>query len=343
MAKENSFTARIRATLKPVRNYLRWLRARLSLRGTWIISKHAGAVPLAGAKRICIFCTWDRDSHVHDYLVVHLEALKAAGFATIVTVNSKKLPEEALKRLAPVSAMIVHRHNKGYDFGAYNDGLTLIPADADPDGVLLMNDSTYGPMFDINESIFSHINEQDAQVWALTDSWEDRYHLQSYFLYATRPALKSKAWRKFWKGFLHLDDKRMVVKRYEIGLTQAMVRSGMHAAALFPYRELAREYVGVFASSKDALEARYPKQQMMSLTHIHDSIHAGVPMNGSHFLWDRLLLKHRCPYIKRELLSHNPTGVPLNGLWDVAVREVSSYDPDMIEEHLKTITRNRSP
>lgn len=343
MATDKSAMAWFRTTFKPARNFLLLARAKLSLRRSWIISKHEGAVPLAGAKRVCIFCTWDRDSHVHDYLIAHLEALKAAGFATIVMVNSKKLSEEALKRLAPVSALVAHRANKGYDFGAYHDGLSLLPTGADPDGVLLMNDSTYGPMFDIEATIFSHIDEAEAQLWALTDSWEDRFHLQSYFVYATRAALKSKAWRKFWRSFLHLDNKMMVVKRYEIGLTQTLVRAGLHAQALFPYRELAREYVDIFANSKDLIEARYPKQQMMSLTHIHDSIHAGVPMNGSHFLWDRLLLKHRCPYIKRELLSHNPTGVPLNGLWDIAVRSVSTYDPDMIEEHLKTITRNRSP
>jgi lipopolysaccharide biosynthesis protein len=335
--------AQVKTALRSSVRFAAWLRARVSVRRNWIVEKHTGAQALEGAKRVCVFVTWDKDSFVHDYLLEHLKGLQSAGFATIVVVNSKKLPEAAIARLAPLSALVVHRRNRGYDFGGYHDGLSLIGDPARYEGVLLMNDSTYGPMFDLQSHVFDNVDQESAQVWSMTDSWEDRFHLQSYFLYVTQSVLASKAWRKFWSEFLFIDHKKMVVKRYEIGFTQLMVRAGFECKALYPYRELAREYVSIFGNLKALGDGHFSEQQTQSLRHIYSSVQNGVPMNGSHFLWDRLLLTHRCPYIKRELLSHNPTGVPLNGLWDVAVRSVSTYDPDMIERHLKTITRNRSP
>lgn len=329
---------------------LRWLGdatslalATLSPRRSWIKSKHKGAQSFEGARRIAVFVTWDRDNFVHEYVIAHLEGLRAAGFTTIVVSNSRKLTEEAIERLAPLSALVVHRRNRGYDFGGYHDGLRLIPNVESLDGILLINDSTYGPFFDLKAHVLDRMDGNAAQVWSLTDSWEDRFHLQSYFLYATRPALASKAWKKFWKRFLHLDNKRLVVKRYEVGLTQALVRAGIPCRALFSYRDLARDYVDAFSNLKAIEEGVYSPAQVESLQHIYNSIRNGSPMNGSHFLWDRLLVTYKCPYLKRELLTHNPTGVPLAGFWEVAIRGVSTYDPDMIERHLKTINRNRSP
>lgn len=319
------------------------LRASLSPRRTWIVSKHRGADSLDGAKRVAVFITWDEHSVIHDYVLEHLRGLRAAGFATIVVVNSKELGPKAAARLTPLSALIVHRRNKGYDFGGYHDGLRQIPGIETRDGVLLINDSTYGPLFDLNASVFDRMTSDDADVWGLTDSWQDRYHLQSYFLYVKRAALASEAWKKFWRRFLHIDIKRMIIARYEIGLTQKLMRGGLKCRALYPYRQLASEYLKVFEDFKSAEEGRYTPHELATLRHVYDSIRNGTPMNSSHFMWDRLLTVHRCPYIKRELLSHNPTGIPLVGLWEIAVKERSDYDVTMIDRHLQMIVRNRSP
>lgn len=334
---------RLRAAQRWCGEAFDWLRASLSLRRSWILSKHRGVDSLENAKRVAVFVIWDRNSLVHDFVLQHLRGLKGAGFATIVVVNSPKLGAESIARLEPLCALIAHRRNKGYDFGGYHDGLRLIPEIEQRDGVLLINDSTYGPVFDLKSAVFGRLISGDADIWGLTDSWQHKYHLQSYFLYATRAAIASPAWKKFWRRFRHINNKRMIIARYEIGLTQTLMRGGLACRALYPYRELASEYLGVFENFKSTEEKQYSANEIAALRHIYDGIRNGNPMNGSHFMWDRLLVVHRCPYIKRELLTHNPTGVPLVGLWEVALKEHCEYDVTMIDRHLQMIARDRSP
>ncbi len=337
------FDGRLRSLIRTARMHFTAATAVLSPQRTWIVSQHKGRQSLADAKRVVVFVNFDRQSVVHDFVLEHLRGLQSAGFTAIVVVNSPKLTSTGLARLAPLSALVVHRRNHGHDFGGYHDGLRLIPNPSALDGVLLINDSTYGPLFDLQSTVFDRIKAEEADVWSLTDSWQHRYHLQSYFLYATRTALQSDTWARFWRKFRHVDYRDYVIEKYEIGLTQFLVRGGVRCNAVFPYRDLAHDYLSAFRSKELTESDLYSPQQIAALQHIYHSLRNGVPMNGTHFLWDRLLVVYRCPYIKRDLLSHNPTGIPLVGLWESAIREYGTYDTGLIDRHLQAIVRNRSP
>lgn len=336
-------TQRAKSAVRAAESAFNLSTAALSPRRSWVRSQHRGAQSLEEARRVAVFVIFDAHSRIHDFVIAHLEGLARAGFATIAVVNSPRFADEARERLRPHTALAVHRINRGYDFGGYHDGLRLVPHAEDREGVLLLNDSTYGPFFDLDSSVFAVADPEKASMWALTDSWERRFHLQTYFLYATQKALRSRAWRKFWDGFLHLSDKRMVIERYEIGLTQHMLRHGLACEAVYPYRRLAESYAEAFAKFEDLDKEIYTPGQLAALRHVYDGIRSGVPMNASHFLWDGLLLEHRSPYLKRELLMVNPTGVPLAGYWEQALRSVSDYDTSLIDRHLKSVIRNRSP
>ncbi|MBI1339398.1 polysaccharide biosynthesis-like protein [bacterium] len=337
------WTARAKSAARSIETGLAVGGAAMVPRRTWIRSQHRGAQSFASARRVAVFVIFDVNGLVHDFVLAHLRALASAGFATIAVINSSKFGAEARARLEPVTALMIHRWNRGYDFGGYHDGLRVAPNLEDRDLVLLMNDSTYGPFFDLNETVFSKMDPSRAGMWALTDSWEMRYHLQTYFLCATGAALKSRAWKRFWDRFLHIDNKRLVIQRYEIGLTQHMIRHGVGCEAVFPYRQLAQSYADNFADMKDVDQHRFTPQQLTSIRHIYEAIRSGVPVNASHFMWDRLLLFHRSPYLKRELLTINPTGVPLAGYWERALRSVSDYDTTQIDRHLRAVVRGRSP
>ena len=95
-------------------------------------------------------------------------------------------------------AAVLVRRNVGYDFGAWRDALErfALPR-ADTESLLLVNDSVYGPLGRIEE-VLARIDFRQAELWGLTESWQSRYHLQSFFLAVAPSAMASAAWRQFW-------------------------------------------------------------------------------------------------------------------------------------------------
>ena len=68
----------------------------------------------------------------------------------------------------------------------------------------------------------------------------------------------------------------------------------------------------------------------------------GVRSNSMHHFWDHLIIKMRCPFIKRELLARNPARVPYVYRWENAIRQVSNYDTNLIVQHIQSSLRNRA-
>jgi hypothetical protein len=67
---------------------------------------------------------------------------------------------------------------------------------------------------------------------------------------------------------------------------------------------------------------------------------AGAPMNPCHFFWDQLIVEG-FPYLKREVLTSNPIGMPRLYEWSGLVAETGQYDPGIIVRHLRAIAKNR--
>jgi lipopolysaccharide biosynthesis protein len=149
---------------------------------------------------------------------------------------------------------------------------------------------------------------------------------------------------RFWRRMPYVNNKHYVVKHYEVGLTKLLLDLGFRCRALFPYEQAARAVMerlkkldtttGPFTS--------LPKGTRDMLTFLNETLASGRPINGSHFFWDHMLLEMRCPFLKRELLAHNPMGVPGTISWRQAVAQVSDYDTEMIREHLQVVSRGQS-
>src|SRR6516162_1476680 len=133
-------------------------------RSSYVRRRWPGALDLEGATRIAVFVHFDRQS---------------------------------IDRISPLCGAILQRANVGMDFGAYKDGIGTLPRLDRLEALLLANDSVYGPFYDLGD-VIGRMNLAEAEVWGITDSWERRFHLQSYFLLFGRRALNHEAFRQFW-------------------------------------------------------------------------------------------------------------------------------------------------
>lgn len=304
------------------------------VRRTW-----TGADTLDGAGDVAILVTWDAKGRIHDFLVEHMRALKKAGRKVILVSNSPKFPDDQVGRARPHCALIAWRHNRGYDFGAYRDGILLVPDYAALTSAIFINDSIYGPFQPLGP-LLKKADASKADVWGMTDSWDTRWHLQSYFLFFHKKALQNPEVRKMWMRWQHVQSKSWVINRLEIGLTGQLMNAGLTCAALFPYRDAVTEFAETVRKMNLLKNKSIPEPHRNLLSHMLNLADAGAPMNPCHFFWDQLIAGG-FPYLKREVLTANPIGMPRLYEWSDLVASTGKYDPEIILRHLRAISKNR--
>lgn len=324
---------------------IQWLRGLLRRRQHYIEEQWTGLQgtgiqdgPIDG--KVCVFVHFDRRGVVHDFVLFYLRSLKDAGFKIVFVSNAAKLDQAGLESVRSLAHRVLRRTNVGYDFGAYKDGISVIPDLGALEFLLLANDSVYGPFSPIAD-LLARADSRRAQFWSLTDSWELTYHLQSYFLLFGHETLGHQAFRKFWRGVRYINAKSYVIRHYEVGLSKALMRAGLRGAALFSAREASRmvvDQVGVGALSDPAVD----KTSKTYLDRMHDVVASGGALNISHFFWDRLIMQMGCPFLKRELIEKNPVAAPYVGRWQEVIGGVSDYDTDLIVRHLELTLKNRA-
>jgi len=118
-------------------------------------------------------------------------------------------------------------------------------------------------------------------------------HLQSYLVGFNRAAFTHPFFERFWQRVLFLSNKRVVIHKYELGLSHAAARAGCRVIALFPFRQV-RE----FAERNFRIPARHRGR---------------IYVNPSHVFWEGLFAL-KCPVLKTDLLRTNPWKADLSGL-----------------------------
>jgi lipopolysaccharide biosynthesis protein len=309
------------------------------VRPHYIRQRWPGALDLEGASKVAIFSHYDRRGVVHEFVHFYVREIAKADYTLIFASSAPELRPADLARLMPVCGLVLRRRNLCPDFGNFKDAIACIPDLRRLETLLIVNDSVYGPFHDLAD-VLGRMAMASADVWSITDNWERRFHLQTYFVLFGRRALQSEAFHRFWRRLRYVQAKVGVVRRYEIGLTQALLRGGLRCRALFPHRAVIALTEAVNAPKRD--RKKLDPRRKRFLAEVAGAIDQGTPLNATHFLWDFLIGEMGCPFLKRDLLQRNPVRIPGLLRWEEVIRSVSQYDTDLIVRHLETSVRNRS-
>ena len=262
------------------------------------------------------------DPHVHHALAAYR---RHAERLVVVSNSARRLPSD----LARLVDSFVPRANVGYDFAAWRDGLATFRA-ADHDEVICVNDSVYGPLFDLGPSL-ADARVAAADLWGmvLSDQNTSRSgprvpHLQSWFLGLRRPLLEADAWGGFWHGLTTPATKREVVEQNEIGFSARMAAAGFRLAGLYDATTAPRV---TLAEVWPHLSPRHPRRSWRLLRKSRR-----LPHNPSELVWWRLW-EAGVPYLKVSLLRVNHYGLDLGRVL-AELRQASGYDPALVHGHL---------
>ena len=318
---------------------LRFVRSPHQLVSAW----PDGAAALG--PRVAIFAHFHRRGAVHEHVTHYLKSLAAAGLSVVFVSNSERLDPDALARVRTLCDAVLVRRNIGYDFGAWREAIQHLGLPRqDTELLLLANDSVYGPLQPLS-AVLERIRVDEAPFWGLTESWQMGYHLQSYFLAFGPRALHSDAWTQFWNQVRPAPSKRWVIRHYELGLSQIMIRSGFDCKAVWSYESLVKDVdPALFAEAVKDDKEQDPllAARLKHANQIRVSSVGRVPLNPTSDLW-RQLLQKQYPFIKRELLRDNPTRIADIADWQSIAAETATEDFSSILLDLKRTLRNRAP
>lgn len=145
-----------------------------------------------------IFASYSMEGIIPEYVIYHLKELRKISDKIIfVSDNSLKNSQEWKK----IEKLVDHAeffHHGGYDFGSYKIGYNYIiqnKLENEFDDFLFVNDSCYGPIFDLSK-VYEKMNGYD--FWGLVDSEDDVYHLLSFFINVSQKVFKSDLLRQFF-------------------------------------------------------------------------------------------------------------------------------------------------
>jgi lipopolysaccharide biosynthesis protein len=182
-------------------------------------------------KRVAIFAHFDAENEIKPYVAHHLEKLRETC-TRVVFASTAQLEDRQLDGLCPPEDRIIMSENSGWDFGMWKQAMSKIGF-ADADQLVLTNSSVFGPIFPL-EPVFAKMEEDPCDFWGMTDNFEWRWHLQSYFIVFKPQVFNSEAFRLFWNSVLPYRSKEPVVMSYELGLTSFLVDSGFRPGAFLP-------------------------------------------------------------------------------------------------------------
>lgn len=291
---------------------------------------------MIGAKRACVYAHFDRDGIVDEYVRYYLACLQdVVQHIEFVTVS--ELVDESLHALVSMGIHVTQRENLGYDFVSYRVGLGALDLSSF-DEVIICNDSVYGPLFDL-KNIFLGMEADQCDFWGITESDEIATHLQSYFLVFRKPVLDDESFREFWQQVEVVSDKKAIIERYEVGLSQKLLSRGFSCSSVVKtaHQPLFLRIAHSLPQFIRRFKVRWKEPKFYR--HLAKVIFLGekLAVNPTHLEWKTMLLEQNSPFLKIELLRSNPQQVAqVEQVFDL-IASKSDYRVELILEHLKRI------
>jgi len=281
-------------------------------------------------KRVAVFAHYDRDDLVDQYVWYYLENLKRVS-PSIVFVTTSNISVADITRLKAVCNTVIVRENTGYDFASWQMGLASIEDLAAFDELILCNDSVYGPLYPLRD-VFDTMSEKPCDFWGITESYQIAYHLQGYFLVFRKNVTISKTFREFWSSIDNDQLKWDVIRNYEVGLSQLLIKQGFKPGAYTVSYSLSIVKTFRAAAISPLRKVRW------ALSLLRKRSLKSVALNPTHHFWQDLIAEQEIPFVKVPLLRDNPANVNIKG-YEHFIKRYSAYDVTMITRHLDRARR----
>jgi hypothetical protein len=177
-------------------------------------------------------------SHFHT-----LNHLCDRGFSVFLVANHP-LSSDDKRALQPYVWRFMERPNFGYDFGGYRDGiLNLQSENIFPDNLLVLNDSIWFPVFE-NDTLLDDMMSWSENIRGFGKDYHKRSRLgpfvQSYLFMYDKKILQSQVFADYWQSIILTNNKHLVIRRLEMGMSTYFEQYGFSVRCLHDYSHIGR-------------------------------------------------------------------------------------------------------
>jgi lipopolysaccharide biosynthesis protein len=188
-------------------------------------------------KRLFLFAGYNKSGFIDDALVFYVQNL--SKFGDIVLCMDSDTPDSEMEKVRKYCVHTVGARHGEYDFGSYKrayiwatENLNL----SDYNFLYLVNDSVYGPLFDMN-SYFDLMEFANLDAFGIVKNPHRGHpHIQSWFV-GLRPSVFMTDWLDlFMHTITKLESKGLITREYEQGLTKRVIQNNLNWGCLYSTR-----------------------------------------------------------------------------------------------------------
>lgn len=263
-------------------------------------------------KRLLLYVHFNKNNKISDHVYYQLEQMRPL-FSTVIFITNSHLTDDIENNLKEKQLIdsFIQRENSGYDFAAWHDGMQLVGFDKlkSYDSVTCMNDTCFGPLWDIKPYYETFESDDSIDFWGMTNHNKVdmrnifiNEHLQSYFMSFKKSLISSNVFQEFWKNIEVYTDVQKVIDNYETQYTKIFTDAGFKYKSVLDTVPIADEFF-----------------------HSNFTIH-----------YPHVLLDHKVPFIKIKTfdLSQHLSPYLLK-----AIEEKSHYPVKYILDHMSDISQ----
>lgn len=257
--------------------------------------------------RLLLYVHYNKYQDLSSHVLFQLEKMSPL-FSKVVFISNSQLSEQAAQLLKSKELVtdIIQRENEGFDFVAWRDGMLSLGWEelAQYDSVTIMNDTCFGPLWDILPYYERYELDQTVDFWGMTNHRATprfKEHLQSYFICFKQQVVASDAFKTFWSGVKSYKIVQDVIDYLESPVTNNFVDAGFTYAAVF-----------------DTTEA--------------DTLH--MPLPDFSYYNVAQVLEHQVPFVKVKALDGNQQQ---SSFIIDRIAQISDYPIQLIVEHMSNI------
>lgn len=176
-------------------------------------------------KRLFLFASYDKNGIIDDALIHYVKSI--ARFGDIVFVMDSDCADTELNKIQSYALYTSGTRHNEYDFGSYKRGFIWASENlnlSDYDYVYMINDSMYGPLFDLS-GYFQKIESLSTDAFGMVKNPHHRSpHIQSWFIGMRKSVFLSDWFRDFISNVRHHESKGTITILYEHGFTQQVIK-----------------------------------------------------------------------------------------------------------------------
>ena len=189
------------------------------------------------SKRLFLFAGFDKDGIVDDALIYYVSALSKYG--DVIVCMDCNLVESEINKLKPYTIAFISQRHGEYDFGSYKRAY-IYAAEHDLlknyDVLYLVNDSVFGPMFDISKTLQEIETKPTDACGIVVSKHKTHAFMESWFVRLNQKIFMSDWFDNFIRSVKHEKTKAKITIQYEHGLTNVIAKNNCSWSGIYIIR-----------------------------------------------------------------------------------------------------------